>query len=37
MDSTPSPTLTLITCSGAWLPTVWDYSQRLIVRADLIN
>ena len=37
LDPTPNATLTLITCSGAWLPTVWDYSQRLVVRAELIH
>jgi sortase A len=37
LGSTPSPTLTLITCSGAWLPTIRDYSQRLVVRAELIH
>jgi LPXTG-site transpeptidase (sortase) family protein len=32
---TDAPTLTLITCSGPWLPTIWDYTDRLVVRADL--
>lgn len=35
LAQTPKATLTLITCSGAWLPTLHDYSQRLIVRAEL--
>ena len=26
---------TLITCTGVWLPSLQDYSQRLIVRAEL--
>ncbi len=28
-------TLSLITCSGLWLPTIWDYTHRLVVRAEL--
>jgi LPXTG-site transpeptidase (sortase) family protein len=35
LEPTEQPSLTLITCSGAWLPTVWDYAQRLVVRAEL--
>lgn len=31
-----TPTISLITCSGLWLPTIWDYTQRLVVRAELI-
>ena len=34
LDQTQEPVLTLITCTGAWLPTVWDYSERLVVRAE---
>jgi LPXTG-site transpeptidase (sortase) family protein len=34
---TPDATLTVITCSGLWLPTVWDYSQRFVVRAELLR
>jgi sortase A len=37
LDPTPDPRLTLITCSGLWLPTIHDYAQRLIVRAELIH
>ena len=29
------PAVTLVTCTGAWLPTVWDYAERLVVRAEL--
>jgi sortase A len=36
LDQSPEPVLTLITCTGAWLPTVWDYSERLIVRAKQV-
>jgi LPXTG-site transpeptidase (sortase) family protein len=35
LDQSTEPVLTLITCTGTWLPTVWDYSERLIVRAEL--
>jgi sortase A len=35
LDPTPTPTLTLITCSGLWLPTVRDYNERFVVRAEL--
>ncbi len=37
LDATSNSTLTLITCSGWWLPTVHDYNQRFVVRADLIR
>jgi len=37
LESTQTPSVTLITCSGLWLPTVWDYAQRLVVRADLVG
>jgi LPXTG-site transpeptidase (sortase) family protein len=33
----PKPIISLITCSGLWLPTIWDYAQRLVVRAELIQ
>ena len=33
LDPTPEPTLTLITCTGVWLPAANDYAERLIVRA----
>lgn len=36
LDQTQEPVLTLITCTGAWLPTVWDYSERLVVRAEQV-
>jgi len=37
VDPSTTPTLTLITCSGLWLPTVGDYNQRLVVTAELIS
>jgi LPXTG-site transpeptidase (sortase) family protein len=30
-----TPAVTLITCTGMWLPTIWDYTERLVVRAEL--
>jgi sortase A len=35
LEATATPTVTLITCTGLWLPTVWDYTERLIVHAEL--
>lgn len=32
-DSTRA--VSLITCTGIWLPTIWDYTERLVVRAEL--
>lgn len=29
--------VTLITCTGVWLPTIWDYTERLVVRAELAD
>lgn len=36
LDPTPTATLSIITCSGVWLPTLWDYTERLVVRAELL-
>ena len=33
----PTPTISLITCTGVWLPTIWDYTERLVVRAELVG
>ena len=35
VQSTSEPSVTLITCTGRWLPLVGDYTQRLVVRAVL--
>jgi LPXTG-site transpeptidase (sortase) family protein len=35
LNRTALPTATLITCAGAWIPAIDDYSERLIVRAVL--
>ncbi len=37
MQPTPKPSLTLITCTGQWLPLQHDFSQRLVVRAELVR
>ena len=36
VDSTGTPSVTLITCTGVWLTDLQDYSERLVVRAELI-
>jgi sortase A len=35
--ATETPSITLITCTGVWLPTIWDYTERLVVRAELVT
>jgi sortase A len=35
LDPAPTPTISLITCTGVWLPTIWDFTERLVVRAEL--
>jgi LPXTG-site transpeptidase (sortase) family protein len=35
LEPDETPTVTLITCTGMWLPTIWDYTERLVVRAEL--
>ena len=35
VQPTPSASLSLITCTGQWLPMDRDFSHRLVVRADL--
>jgi LPXTG-site transpeptidase (sortase) family protein len=30
-----SRSVSLITCTGVWLPTIWDYTERLVVHAEL--
>jgi sortase A len=37
VQPTDTPSLTLITCTGAWLPLVNDYAKRLVVRAELVG
>lgn len=37
LDPTSVPTLTLVTCTGLWLPAAHDYAERLIVRATLTD
>ncbi len=35
VETSEEPLLTLITCTGTWLPREHDYSHRLVVRATL--
>ena len=37
LDPTETPTISLITCTGAWNPLIWDYMERLVVRAELVG
>jgi LPXTG-site transpeptidase (sortase) family protein len=37
VETTAAPSLTLITCTGPWLPLVNDYAERLAVRAVLAS
>jgi LPXTG-site transpeptidase (sortase) family protein len=36
LEPTEVPSVTLITCTGAWNPVIWDYVERLVVRAELV-
>jgi LPXTG-site transpeptidase (sortase) family protein len=33
---TSEPIVSLFTCTGAWNPVLWDYTERLFVRARLV-
>ena len=37
MQPTETASLSLITCTGTWLPPLRDYAQRLVVRAELVG
>ncbi|HEY3063782.1 MAG TPA: class F sortase [Chloroflexota bacterium] len=37
LEQGAAPTVSLITCTGVWLPTIWDYTERLVVRAELVD
>ncbi len=37
VETTATPSLTLLTCTGAWLPLLNDYAERLAVRAELVE
>jgi LPXTG-site transpeptidase (sortase) family protein len=37
LSPTNAPSVSLITCTGIWLPHLRDFSQRLVVRAELIR
>lgn len=33
---TSAPSVSLITCDGLWLPFLWDYTDRFVVRGELM-
>jgi sortase A len=35
LQPTETRSISLITCTGIWLPTIWDYTERLVVHAEL--
>jgi LPXTG-site transpeptidase (sortase) family protein len=35
IEQVDAPVVSLITCTGLWLPTIWDFTERLVVRAAL--
>lgn len=37
VQPTERPAVTLITCTGTWLPLISDYSHRLVVRAERVG
>ena len=37
LDPTDSASISLITCAGIWLPLANEYSERLVVRAELVQ
>jgi LPXTG-site transpeptidase (sortase) family protein len=37
LDQSDQPVVSLITCTGIWLPTIWDYTERLVVRAEFVD
>lgn len=37
VEPTPEPIVSLFTCTGAWDPVAWDFTERLFVRARLVG
>lgn len=37
VDPTDAASITLITCTGAWLPNERDFAERLVVRGELVS
>ena len=35
LEATETASISMITCTGIWLPLIWDYTERLVVRAEL--
>lgn len=34
LAATATPSVSLLTCTGTWNPLIWDYPERLVVRAE---
>ncbi len=37
VEPTSDPTISLFTCTGLWDPVAWDFTERLFVRATLVD
>lgn len=37
LQTTETPSLSLATCIGTWQPTLWDDTERLVVRGELVE
>jgi LPXTG-site transpeptidase (sortase) family protein len=37
LRSTEAASLVLITCTGLWVPIIWDYTERRVVQAELTS
>jgi LPXTG-site transpeptidase (sortase) family protein len=37
VQTTVTPSVTLLTCTGLWLPLLNDYAERVVVRAELVS
>ena len=35
VEPTTEPVISLFTCTGTWNPVIWDFTERLFVRARL--
>jgi len=36
LQPTETASVALVTCTGLWLPFIWDYTDRLVIQAELI-
>jgi sortase A len=37
LQPTDTPAISLITCTGLWLPNLQDYAERIVVRGELVQ